>query len=437
LEKKGWLTGKKVTGIVFLLFLIDASCFASWYVINNPFMGALPEGAIRIGLACDTTHYSGRHMRWGAQMAVDEINAEGGVDVGGVHKDLVLVVEETEESKTDVGVERTVSAITKLINTHKVNVVLGGYATAISSLETCARYKTIYICSATTDNAVTEFVMADYDKYKYVFNVCANSTSEGRVLTEFYAWLYETYGFTKVAIIAEEYVWLEHHIGYFKSHTPEGMEIVYEVRFPSTVTTFMPYLTEAKKAGAELIMPLIALDWAITFIKEWAAMKLGLAAGLAVPGERSTFWEETGGAAKYYAHIWGGLPKPNATEKSFNFYNGFYEKYGEDVMYCADYAYTAVYAYKEAVERAGTLESDAVVAELEKTHMITPYSILEFCGCHSPKCDPDCFVYQFSQWIEPGYRPTVWTWTPNNKFLTDEPIAYADLTLPPWLPSAK
>jgi len=434
MEKKGWLTWRKVAVIVFLLILIDVSCFASWYVISNPPAEAIPEEAIRIGLAVDTTHYSGRHMRWGAQMAVDDINAEGGVNVGGTALPLALIVEETEEMKPDVGVERTVSAVTKLITTDKVDVVIGGYSNVMAALETCVRYKTIYICAASGANSITEPVIKNYEKYKYVFNFCENSTSLSVRTVDFYRWLYDTYGFTRVAIISEEYTWCDPILEYFKTHLPEGMEIVYEVRFPSTTTTFMPYLTKAKDARAQIIMTTIALDWAITFHKEWAAMQFGITAGYAVPSERSTYWEETDGACKYHLEQMEGLPISNETEKSYYFFSSFRKRYNEYPMYCAEYAYMAVYAYKEAVERAGTLDSDAVVAELEKTDTITPYSRLVFQNCHSPYVK-GYWPSVFSQWKRSEYRPCVWS--DLDPFLTDEPVAYDELELPPWLPPAK
>jgi len=442
MEKKGWLTGKKVVGIVFILFLIDVSCFASWYIISNPPAEAIPEEAIRIGLAVDTTHYSGRHMLWGAQMAADEINQYGtggpsepgeggGVLVGKERLPVVIVKEESQEMSPDVGTERTVAAVTKLITTYKVQVVIGGYATPMAALETCAKYKTIYICPSSSANSITEAVIANYEKYKYVFNTQENSTTLGMRMTNLYSWLRDTYNFTKVAIIAEEYVWCDAIIEYFKAHTPEGMEIVYEVRFPSTTTTFMPYLTKAKDADAQVIMTTIALDWAITFHKEWAAMQVGVTAGYAVPAERSTYWEETDGACKYHLEQIGGLPASNMTEKSFHFYHSFEEMFDEYPMYCAEQAYSAVYAYCQAAERAETTESDAVVSELEKTDMLTPYSRLRFTKSHSPcaggEYDP-CIV---SQWLGPEYRPCVYCEV--EKFLTDEPVAYAELTLPPWM----
>lgn len=439
MEKKRWLTWRKVAGLVFLMFLIDASCFMSWYAINNPPVEALEEG-IRIGLAVDSTHYSGRHIKWGAEMAVDEINAEGGVDVGGVSMDLALVVEETEEMKPAVGVERTVSAVTKLISTHKVNVVMGGFATEMAALEVCARYKTIYMCLASSEDVVTEIVVADYEKYKYVFNLGVNSSTLGAAMVEFYTWLMDTYGFTRVAIIAEEYVWCDPIISYFEENKPDGMEVVYKVRFPSTTTTFMPFLTKAEEAGAQVIMPIIALDWGVTFIKEWTAMQVGLSAGLLVVAERSTFWDDTDGECKYHLEIGGGLPPSNATETTLHFVQGFKERYGEYPIYFAGEAYVAVYAYAAAVERAGTLESDVVVAALEKTDMITPSGILVWHkGSHSPHTEDIYGVNSFSQWMDSEYRPTIWANPERFEYngWTSDPIAYDELELPPWRPSLK
>jgi len=452
MEKKGWLTGKKVAGVVFILFMIDASCFGAWWAITHPPEKiVLPEG-VRIGLACDTTHYSGREIVRAAKMAVEEINeygtggplnpGKGGVLVGKKRLPVVTIQEETQEMSPDVGTERTVAAATKLVTAYKVNVVMGGYATPMATLETCARYKIIYINTATSDDSITKTVTANYEKYKYVFNAVRNSTMIGLGITNFYAWLRDTYGFTKVAIISEEYAWADPIYSYFKTHIPEGMEIVYEVKFPSTTTTFLPYLTQAKNAGAELIMPIIALDWGITFMKEWAAMGYGLTAGRLVVADRTTFWEETGEAAKYHLHIstGSGIPPSNLTAESYHFYQGYKDRYGDYPMYIGEVTYAAVYAYAEAIERAGTLDSDAVVAELEETDMITPFNRFKWHKTnHSPYYGGEYWIPIFSQWMGPEYRPAVWS--PLERFEYDEwvsdPIAYAALELPPWVTPPK
>jgi branched-chain amino acid transport system substrate-binding protein len=55
--------------------------------------------------------------------------------------------------------------------------------------------------------------------------------------------------------------------------------------------------------------------------------------------------------------------------KSVEFYDKYNKKYGKPIEagHSPAPAYEMVYILKEAIERAGTLDSDKVVAELEKT----------------------------------------------------------------------
>jgi len=449
-EKKRWLTGKKVAGVVFILFMIDASCFGAWWAITHPpEKTILPEG-VRIGLPIDSTHYSGKHCLWGAEMAADEINeygtggplepGEAGVLVGKERLPVVIVPEESQEMSPDVGTERTVAAVTKLITTYKVNVLLGGYATEEALLETASRYETIYIDSSSSEDRITTHIIENPEKYKYVFSMLNNSTQLGRAMVTFFEWLRDTYGFTKTAIIAEEYDWCDPIIKWFKDHTPEGTEIVYEVRFPSTTTTFLPYLTKAKDADAQVLMGIIALDWGITYLKEWQSMKYGLSVGLVLVAERSTCWEETDGGCKYHCEMIGGLPKSNVTDWTYHFYNTFEEKYGEHPMYAAEYSYGAVYTYCQAVERAGTLEPEAVMAELKKTDIILPYCRLRFreqtqCAMGGnnpdelmPDWGQDYWPNIFSEWMSSKYRPAVYS---SADPWMNRTVAYANPVMPP------
>jgi len=82
----------------------------------------------------------------------------------------------------------------------------------------------------------------------------------------------------------------------------------------------------------------------------------------------------------------------------------------------------------EAVEKAGTLDSDAVIFELEKTDMPTPYNRLKFTRCHSPCAGNEYDPAIGSQWMDSEYRPCVFSNV--TTFLTDKPIAYANLKLP-------
>ncbi|MDC6711353.1 ABC transporter substrate-binding protein, partial [Leclercia adecarboxylata] len=104
----------------------------------------------------------GRDIRDGAQLAVDEINAKGGV----LGRQLSMVVaDETEDP------EKGISAIKKLTADEKVDVLIGGYTSGVTlaQLPHITRAKTIALTGGAASPAITAKVKQNYDTNKYIF----------------------------------------------------------------------------------------------------------------------------------------------------------------------------------------------------------------------------------------------------------------------------
>ena len=89
-------------------------------------------------------------------------------------------------------------------------------------------------------------------------------------------------------------------------------------------------------------------------------------------------------------------------------------------------SYSVVYLIKDAIERAGTLDPEALISVIEETDMITPGGRMRFDkGNHQAiyGSDPkEVLVGQALQWQD-GERVTVWP----------PKIATGGLKLPPWM----
>jgi branched-chain amino acid transport system substrate-binding protein len=109
------------------------------------------------------------------------------------------------------------------------------------------------------------------------------------------------------------------------------------------------------------------------------------------------------------------------------FYNAYTERWGvEPEGLGTSSSYMAVYVLKDAIERAGSLDSDAVVSELEKTDIMGVYGRLRFDPkSHQviPATDPEeGAVGSIIQWQE-GKRVVVYP----------KSIATGSIQLPPWM----
>ena len=90
----------------------------------------------------------------------------------------------------------------------------------------------------------------------------------------------------------------------------------------------------------------------------------------------------------------------------------------------------AVYVLKDAIERAGSLDPDKVVAALEKTDMVGVYGRLRF----NPK----------SHQVIPSFDPkegavgSIFQWQDGKRVVIfPKSIATGTIQLPPWMKSAK
>ena len=129
----------------------------------------------------------GQSSREGAELAVDELNAAGGV----LGRKLRLLVED-DQSKP----EEASNAVTKLITQDKVVAVIGEVASrrTLAAAPISQRYQIPMITPASTNEKVTE--VGDY-----VFRVCFIDPFQGEVLAKF---AYNDLKARKVAILRDQ-----------------------------------------------------------------------------------------------------------------------------------------------------------------------------------------------------------------------------------------
>lgn len=134
--------------------------------------GAVPPSSgkpIKIGIIGPMDIRTGNHMFITAQMAVEKINASGGIKVGNVKRPVVLVKITSNEFKK---VTDAVAAAERAITADKVDFLIGGIvAEAVSAIQdVAADNKIIYISTAYIISQQYEDRMAkNYDRYKYCF----------------------------------------------------------------------------------------------------------------------------------------------------------------------------------------------------------------------------------------------------------------------------
>src|SRR4030067_2062968 len=109
----------------------------------------------------------------GITLAVEEINAKGGVNVAGKMRPLNLEIMDSRDLEAGVPVSEALLAVERLIIEKKANFIVGGpirSEAALAAMDVLSKHKTVSILSAGVLSPDYHKRIADnYDKYKYCF----------------------------------------------------------------------------------------------------------------------------------------------------------------------------------------------------------------------------------------------------------------------------
>ena len=332
-----------------------------------------PEGTIRVGVIGPMTFIQGEQHWYGAEMAADEINEAGGVVVGNETMQIELVRIDSNEM---LSVPDAKMAMEKAITVDGVDFLVGGFRTeAVLAMQDVAMdNQKIFLGCGAADTILCERVAEDYDRYKYWFRVTpVNSnllvTISLFVLENVIGVVKDELGIedVKVALLMEKAA-VGDDLVYASEHVVPlmGVELVGTWRPSPTATDVTAELSAIKDSGAHIILTYFSGPAGIVYAKQWGELEIPAAsAGINVEAQKSGFWDATGGKGNYDTTL-NTYARIAQTDKTIPFYDKFVEETGEFPTYTAG-TYDALYILKEAIEKAGTLDSDAVVPELEDT----------------------------------------------------------------------
>jgi branched-chain amino acid transport system substrate-binding protein len=350
-----------------LVFLVTASTASS-----------AEAGKIKVGVAHAMKHAEGKEFHQGVVLAAEQVNAGGGIVVEGKKYEIEVVWADTNEFASTAD---AASAITKLITVDKVNFVLGGYRSeaVLAMQEVAADYKTIYISSGSAHPQQALNVSKNYERYKYFFRPWSMNSDDQRFLyllamSPLIRAVKNELGIErpKVALLIDHALWTGPISDLAKKVFPKmGCEVVGEWRAGFSATDLRPELTAIHGAGAHVIMYIQAGPAGAVGPKQWGELKIPAAmGGVAVQGATPGFWKASGGLCHYLASCFAVCPDLEITRKSVQFYKDYEKRWGYMVSPGIGHATVSLDAFMilvEAIKKAKTLNTEAIVSSLEKT----------------------------------------------------------------------
>jgi branched-chain amino acid transport system substrate-binding protein len=389
---------------------------------------------IKIGVIGPMFYVQGEHHYQGAQLAASEINDAGGIQVGDESYRVTVVKANSNEL---VSVTDATGAMEKLINVDDVDFVMGGIRTeAVLAMQDIAMdNQRIFLgCGAATTELCTR-VSEDYDRYKYWFRVLpANSYYLGLVSFELLglvaAEVAAEVGAPKVAILAEQAVWANPIVDAAEANLPgQNIQVVGTWRVSATADQVTSELTAIENAGANIIFTVLSGPVGLHYAKKRGELQIPAASvGINVEAQDGGFWDATGESGNYEATM-NLYARVEITEDTIAFYDKFVDRVGGPPTYNAG-TYEALYILKAAIERAGTLDSDAVVTELENTDRTGAAGRIVFTEDHDLTWGPGYVTAVGVQWLD-GEMKCIWP--PPDGWQDVVYEGAVEYELPPWI----
>lgn len=392
--------------------------------------------AIVIGAPLATQYLYGWTAERGMRLAVEEINAAGGVDVGGIRKPLRLDVLDTRDLEPGVPLSEALLVIERLVLEKGADVIMGGpirSEAALAAMDVLVQYPVVSILTTgALSPAYNRRISEDYEKYKYLFRITSEAVTLANEAVDLFEDLRQEHGFERMYIMVQD-VAHARAIGDLVGGELEakGWQVLGKEVYPTGATDYSTGLLRAKEAGAEVLFVWMDHPEIAVLVRQWNDLRIPVLpiAGISSAVEQPSAWEATAGAVGYWVACpaTAGNAPSDATPRTMPFYEAYTARWGvEPEGYGAASSYSAVYVLKEAIERTGSVEPDALAAALERTDMESVYGRLRFDeNDHQVIASYDPSEGAVSSWFQWQDQDRVVIWPPT--------IARGNVQLPPWI----
>lgn len=318
----------------------------------------------------------GKDSANGVRMAVEEINAQGGIAALGGAK-LKLVLGDTQ-GNPETGIKET----ERLIEKEKVVAIIGTYQSSVTKMATqvAERLETPFIVSISIADVITE------RGFRYTFRIQPKAQFYARDQVQFLRDLESLAGYPvrSVALLHENTDFgTATSLAQKSALREKGLDLAVEVSYKAEGVTHLDReVAQVLAAKPDAIL-------AVTYLKDSILIRRALAkAGAKVP-----LIDTAGGTVSAeYVQILGPLAEGTLTVAEYSKYaaggqglnDRFRKRFGVDITGDSAHAYQAVLVLKDSLERAATRDKKKLRKALTETdlrqgsQMILPSERLRF-----------------------------------------------------------
>jgi branched-chain amino acid transport system substrate-binding protein len=365
--KKLWPSREGLTKLEIALaiaVIVIASIAGGFYYYSLE-QASQPEEYLKLGVIVPLTGaYTeiGVDIKLGAEMAVEEINAAGGI----LGKEVQLIIWDDENKP-----EKGVLGVRTLAEESEVDAFLGlaGSPVGLAIQEVLNEYERVFMGATLMSTQLTENVLENYEKYKYFFRMVHPNASAQAAAAFAIPMLKQTHDIETVAFIGEDALYA-HGIwdGAKEILEDAGIQIVYEAFHPIGTIDFQPELLKVKELSPDFLCIIkTGSAESVILTKQW----YDLGVSPIVPAfciddrwaEREDFWDLTDGKCEKLlvaSLFYGEIQCPD-------FVNKWKMTHNRSPTIYAQNGYDITKILADAFERAESTDTDKLIEALEAT----------------------------------------------------------------------
>ncbi|WP_298960115.1 ABC transporter substrate-binding protein [uncultured Methylobacterium sp.] len=374
--------------------------------------GALAQAEIPVGWVLPLSGGSaaiGQQARTGVQIAVDQINAAGGIKaMGGAKLKLVFA---DSQSKPDIGSSET----ERLIQRENVAVIGGAFNSAVTfpATELAERYKTPWIVMGAVKDEITE------RNFKYVFRINNKATYDAREQLDAIDLLKQETGQgpKTLAIFYEGSDWGRSHAANVRKLAKErGYTLVLDEAAPPNQVDFSAQLLKIRAARPDALIAAFYTPDHLLLSRQLLEQQLNLPFGLHSVGggtEDPSFYKAVSPKAVAYYFVQEdrqvdalqGEPLPEFVDVE----KRFRDTLGYGMSAYGAQGFSVMYVIRDALERARSADRQALRDAIAATDLTSGPAM--YVGYQRIKFDEqgqNTFAHGAISQNLNGQRRTVW-----------------------------
>lgn len=362
---------------------------------------------IRIGVTAKFAQINGAAILNGARLATDEINAAGGIR----GRRIEILTYDDQGSASDA-----ILAFQRAVRQDRVHAMVGTFLSEIAIAMTpwAARLKVPYIVTGAGADQVGQLVHDNYPAYRYIFRTILPASSAAQGVCDSVRDLAVGQLRHKTAVLlSEDAAWTRSYDAFLKTCLPAaGLQLVDTIKVATDTNDFTPIFQRIEATRADVIVTGLGIVGNKPVV-QWHNQQVPmLLMGYNAQAGASAFWTETSGATNGLVTFTSASEDSALTPRTIPFARNYTARFNTTPASHSYATYDAIYLLKDAIERGGSTEADAVVAALETADFVGASGRIVFQGpgdrlTHDMKFGEGFITGVAIQW-QGGKQVTVW-----------------------------